>query len=269
MNLPFPSPLKVGIPRRFVIVFASTVILVVFVHAFFPAVLPPILPSSPHHDPDASYFSPSKWLPPILDGNPPSRPIEFDENGQCLFISAYDALSAQERARAEALELETVSPGIVRTKGSGSGAEADFDLEEFGNGVEGSNTSTRHTGLTHPILGLLRDGERKWNDRVARQSTTLEQAVANYKEKWGRSPPKGFGDWYVVFVGNLLSPACDMTQRADVVGGNSHRPAMSSSLTSTTRELSISSRCEDIHNSQRFPLTHCLSPRTHQPQDSC
>lgn len=49
---------------------------------------------------------------------------------------------------------------------------------------------------THPILGLLVEGERKWADLVERQSRTLEEAVVEYKKRYGRNPPKGFDHWW-------------------------------------------------------------------------
>ncbi|WWD17085.1 beta-1,2-xylosyltransferase 1 [Kwoniella shandongensis] len=208
LNLPFPSPFAIPIPRRFVILILSGTILVLFLHTFAPSTLPPAFtPNLPHHEPDASYFSPSKWLPPILNPNAPSRPVEFDEDGQCLFLSPFDALSPAEKLRAEQLYLEQVSPGIVKSKApptEGSDADPDFD-DEFS--ALSNETRKMPTGMTHPILGLLRDGEVKWNAKLAQQSKTLEQAVEVYKEKWGRSPPKGFDEWWhFATQNNVLLP---------------------------------------------------------------
>jgi beta-1,2-xylosyltransferase len=126
-----------------------------------------------------------------LNPETPDRPLEFDEEGNCLFLSPFDALSAREKERATALVLERVSAGIVKSpKESLSGD--DSDIEGYGNMTEGGAAME---GMTHPILGLLRDGETKWKDMVAKQSKTLEQAVEVYKERWGRQPPKGFDKW--------------------------------------------------------------------------
>ncbi|OWZ65552.1 beta-1,2-xylosyltransferase 1 [Cryptococcus neoformans] len=208
LNLPFSSPLKLPLPRRFIILILSASILILFLHTFAPSTLPPVFtPSLPHHEPDASYFSPSKWLPPILNPNAPTRPLEFDENGQCLFLSPFDALSAAEKARAQVLSLDEVSPGIVRADAppaEGTDADPDFD-DEFS---ELSNATRKMpAGLTHPILGLLRDGEAKWNSMLARQSQTLEQAVDVYIDRWGRKPPKGFDEWWhFAKANNVLLP---------------------------------------------------------------
>ncbi|GAA5912419.1 uncharacterized protein JCM6883_005663 [Sporobolomyces salmoneus] len=48
----------------------------------------------------------------------------------------------------------------------------------------------------HPIHYLIHSAQTAWNDKVARQSTNLEQAVAEYKRRYGQSPPRGFDLWY-------------------------------------------------------------------------
>ncbi|GAA5996512.1 uncharacterized protein JCM10292_003018 [Rhodotorula paludigena] len=48
----------------------------------------------------------------------------------------------------------------------------------------------------HPIHLLIEDGERKWKEKVARQSKTLSEAVREYKQRYRRNPPKGFDDWW-------------------------------------------------------------------------
>jgi beta-1,2-xylosyltransferase len=204
LNLPFTSPLSLPLPRRFLILGVTLIALVLFLNMFAPTALPPALaPNRPHHEPDASYFSPSKWLPPILNPDTPDRPLEFDEEGSCLFLSPFDALSSAEKARARLLELEEVSSGVVRTKPTvGRDDDPDFDDEMLGNGANssfgGHESGVSMSGMTHPILALLRDGEKKWKDRMARQSKTLEEAVAVYKDRWGRNPPKGFDAWSVL-----------------------------------------------------------------------
>lgn len=122
--------------------------------------------------------------------------MEFDDDGNCLFLSPFDALSPREKERATALILERVSAGVVKSPKEAMGGDDGEEIDRFGNMTEG-NAGGSIEGMTHPILGLLRDGETKWNDMVAKQSKTLEQAVEVYKERWGRQPPKGFDKWYV------------------------------------------------------------------------
>jgi beta-1,2-xylosyltransferase len=114
-------------------------------------------------------------------------------------LSPFDALSAREKERATALILERVSAGIVKSPQEYMGGD-DGEIDGFGNMTDGAGTME---GMTHPILGLLRDGETKWNDMVAKQSKTLAQAVDVYKERWGRQPPKGFDKWYVNYRSTL------------------------------------------------------------------
>ncbi|KAI5453780.1 cryptococcal xylosyltransferase 1 [Naganishia albida] len=118
----------------------------------------------------------------FLGGN---KPQEFDEYGRCLFLSPFDALSAEEKQRAEQLVLTDVSDGIVRSR-----ASVFIPAHHQGNTTDAKET------LTNPILGLLRDGERKWQDMLARQSKTLDEAVQEYKTRWGRNPPRGFDEWW-------------------------------------------------------------------------
>lgn len=53
----------------------------------------------------------------------------------------------------------------------------------------------------HPIEVLIEDAQRRWNDKVAKQSRTLKEAVQGYKLRYRRNPPKGFDDWCVRFDG--------------------------------------------------------------------
>ena len=55
-------------------------------------------------------------------------------------------------------------------------------------------------GVRHPIKDLIENATRQWEEKVGRQSKTLEQAVAEYKRRNGFSPPKGFDRWYVTIV---------------------------------------------------------------------
>jgi len=196
LHLPFPSPLKLPLPRRVLVLALSALVLFLFLHTFAPTALPPLLaPNLPHHEPDASFLSPSKWLPPIFNPDAPERPAEFDEDGMCLFLSPFDALSSAEKARVEFLELEQVSPGLVKARQPLAAVDAVSDLSDEIFAANGTRQS-KPAGLTHPILGLLRDGEVKWNNLRNKQSKTIEEAAEVYQRKWGRPTPKGFDLWY-------------------------------------------------------------------------
>lgn len=47
----------------------------------------------------------------------------------------------------------------------------------------------------HPIYDLMQIAERRWKEKLARQSTTLGEAVMEYKRRYQRDPPLGFKDW--------------------------------------------------------------------------
>ena len=47
----------------------------------------------------------------------------------------------------------------------------------------------------HPIFELIRRAEARWAEKLRRASTTLEQAVIEYRRRYGREPPLGFDDW--------------------------------------------------------------------------
>lgn len=69
--------------------------------------------------------------------------------------------------------------------------------------LEGAKDHTFHpNGLLlvnplgrHPIHVLIERAQKEWDAKVARQSKTLEEAVAEYKTRYHRNPPKGFDDW--------------------------------------------------------------------------
>ncbi|KAG6336178.1 hypothetical protein ID866_2916 [Astraeus odoratus] len=48
----------------------------------------------------------------------------------------------------------------------------------------------------HPITKLMAQAEQNFKDKLSRQSKTLAEAVAEYKRRYGRSPPRGFDEWW-------------------------------------------------------------------------
>lgn len=88
---------------------------------------------------------------------------------------------------------------------------SELPLEKVGHG-DGSRhlqkTLDRHTfredGLlevnpdgSHPIFELIVRSEQRWEDKFKHASTTLREAVKEYRRRYGRAPPKGFDDWSV------------------------------------------------------------------------
>ncbi|KAJ7276941.1 capsular associated protein [Mycena rebaudengoi] len=48
----------------------------------------------------------------------------------------------------------------------------------------------------HPISRLMAEAETRYRNKLAAQSATLPAAVAEYRRRYGRAPPKGFDAWY-------------------------------------------------------------------------
>lgn len=50
--------------------------------------------------------------------------------------------------------------------------------------------------VSHPIPRLMSEAETNFRHLIAKQSSSLSAAVAEYRRRYKRSPPKGFDDWY-------------------------------------------------------------------------
>lgn len=48
----------------------------------------------------------------------------------------------------------------------------------------------------HPLHGIIASARAEWDAKVARQSTTLLQAVQEYRRRYQREPPAGFEKWW-------------------------------------------------------------------------
>ncbi|BGP39508.1 Protein O-glucosyltransferase 2 [Rhodotorula kratochvilovae] len=59
-----------------------------------------------------------------------------------------------------------------------------------------SSASPALSAQPHPIHHLIREAEAAWQAKVARQSTTLAEAVAEYKRRYNQAPPRGFDAWF-------------------------------------------------------------------------
>ena len=56
--------------------------------------------------------------------------------------------------------------------------------------------------VDHPIPRLMAEAEDKFRNLLAKQSKTLAEAVAEYKKRYKRDPPKGFDDWFTFAINN-------------------------------------------------------------------
>jgi len=48
----------------------------------------------------------------------------------------------------------------------------------------------------HPIPKLMEEAEEKFRKKLSSQSKTLKEAVAEYRRRYRRAPPKGFDEWW-------------------------------------------------------------------------
>ncbi|KAF5366447.1 hypothetical protein D9758_009723, partial [Tetrapyrgos nigripes] len=48
----------------------------------------------------------------------------------------------------------------------------------------------------HPIFELVERAQREWDDKLARASRTLQEAVEEYRRRYKRKPPRGFERWW-------------------------------------------------------------------------
>lgn len=73
--------------------------------------------------------------------------------------------------------------------------------------------SAKHIGkrTTHPIQDLMVENMKKWDNQLASQSRTLEDAVREYYTRYGRLPPKGFDGWYNFCVENNVKIIDDVS----------------------------------------------------------
>lgn len=53
-----------------------------------------------------------------------------------------------------------------------------------------------HAPIQHPIPKLMADAQEAFERKVKSQSKTLREAVAEYRRRYKRDPPKGFDEWW-------------------------------------------------------------------------
>ncbi|WWD22473.1 hypothetical protein CI109_106966 [Kwoniella shandongensis] len=50
--------------------------------------------------------------------------------------------------------------------------------------------------IHHPIPKLMAEAQDEFSEKLRRQSKTLAEAVAEYKKRYNKNPPKGFDEWF-------------------------------------------------------------------------
>ncbi|KAK0496511.1 glycosyltransferase family 90 protein [Armillaria luteobubalina] len=82
--------------------------------------------------------------------------------------------------------------GNLRYEGAGKKISEILPIHEF---PENGLLEVNPEG-PHPIYQLIEFSERKWKAKLQRTSKTLDEAVAEYKRRYGRAPPRGFDRWW-------------------------------------------------------------------------
>ncbi|RAL62260.1 hypothetical protein DID88_004828 [Monilinia fructigena] len=62
--------------------------------------------------------------------------------------------------------------------------------------VKKPQAASYHIGPSHPIYQLIKDNEQEFENIKAKQSKTLQEAVAEYRKRYGIHPPPNFDKWY-------------------------------------------------------------------------
>ncbi|KAL7415711.1 glycosyl transferase family 90-domain-containing protein [Mrakia frigida] len=137
-----------------------------------------------------------------------------DRLGKCEFVSPVEAYwETIHRVRKQnGLSAESVG-------GNGGSGKAGMRFERSGEVEFEVRGEGGGGGEEHPIPWLLRQAERKWQALVGRESTSLEEAVAEYEARWNRRPPKGFDHWFA------------FTRKHKVLLPSTYHPLLQSTLT--------------------------------------
>jgi hypothetical protein len=135
---------------------------------------------------------PQSPLALIHQQNPPSN---YDDNG--FLLEVIDISSNEDDALSAELKLIDQSLGSQAEQG-------DNIVEEIAPVQSRTGHDYLDNGLLlvdpeggHPIPELIQRAEEAWQTKLDKQSKTLEEAVAEYRRRYGRAPPRGFDHWCV------------------------------------------------------------------------
>jgi hypothetical protein len=103
----------------------------------------------------------------------------------CEFVSTVEAY------RLDLERLRKLYPESNHTQAGGKHPLAHHVFSPTGHLVMSANPTA-----PHPIPQLLAMGEKQWEELLARQSRSLGEAVAEYKRRYKRNPPRGFDKWW-------------------------------------------------------------------------
>lgn len=112
----------------------------------------------------------------------------------CFFPSDNAILHRPWIARPQSLESCKTTPlAAAAAVGSSSRGNVTITLKEHRYRRDGL-VEVNEEGA-HPIYELMRHAEGAWKDKLKRASTTLAEAIKEYKRRYHRAPPRGFDLW--------------------------------------------------------------------------
>jgi hypothetical protein len=90
---------------------------------------------------------------------------------------------ADEKEKASPLEQDSFERHVSTPNAPGHGYRPDGLVEVNPHGP-------------HPIFELINRAEKAWNEKLRKASTSLDEAIGEYRRRYRRSPPKGFDQWW-------------------------------------------------------------------------
>jgi hypothetical protein len=102
---------------------------------------------------------------------------------------------------------------------------ARFISTSYANGLSAGLPFRSKSGTpAHPIPQLMKHAAEKYRALLSRQSGSLRQAVAEYRRRYKRDPPKGFDDWYAFAKANKVKIIDEYDGMADDLAPFWHLP---------------------------------------------
>ncbi|KAK4049073.1 Protein O-glucosyltransferase 2 [Microbotryomycetes sp. JL201] len=74
--------------------------------------------------------------------------------------------------------------------------QSDEDVAQHGPRYQGGPSSPPVPPQPHAIHFLIQDARQKWQDKLASQSNTLDEAATEYRRRYHQNPPLGFDKWF-------------------------------------------------------------------------
>jgi len=118
-----------------------------------------------------------------------------EEDGLCRFVSPVEAYH-RDLERLRRIYPHRIRPDTFPNINLGDDGVHNTTVEDHFFSPTGHLHVSRNASAPHPIPLLIALGEKRWEGLLANQSRTLAQAVAEYRRRYHRPPPRGFDIWW-------------------------------------------------------------------------